>query len=121
MTTTIYYFTGSGNTLQVARQFAEILGDTELISICQALKNNHRSEADSIGIFFPAYNGDMPPIVYDFIKTLPKNEKLIQLNCVFSFLISCLKYLNGILVHMSSPIMTKNSGLILNVQATIPV
>lgn len=69
----IYYFSGSGNTLKLARDFAKELGETELISISDL----DRSEevvpvpAETIGIFFPVYCYGLPHIVRKFIKRIP--------------------------------------------------
>lgn len=55
MRTEIYYFTGTGNSLAVAR---DIAGKTngKLISISSVIdKESIKTDADSIGIVFPAY------------------------------------------------------------------
>lgn len=40
METTIYYFSGTGNSLKIAQDFANKLGNTELIPITKAIKEN---------------------------------------------------------------------------------
>ncbi|MFH1416201.1 MAG: EFR1 family ferrodoxin [Elusimicrobiota bacterium] len=69
--TVLYYFTGTGNTLSVAKKLANELGNTEICSIVKALKNNDFRKADRIGILSPVYVFDIPNIVRDFIETLP--------------------------------------------------
>ena len=55
----IFYFTGTGNCLYIARQLAG--ADTELLSIPQMVKRGkYEFEADEIGIVYPIY-GHMPP------------------------------------------------------------
>lgn len=60
----IFYFTGTGNSLYVAKQFGE-----EPISIPQAV---HREDqvyrADTIGIVCPVYGHEMPAMVKEFLK-----------------------------------------------------
>lgn len=63
----IFYFTGTGNSLYVARQLAGENG--EILSIPQMVKKGKFNfEADEIGIVYPIY-GHMPPnMVREFIK-----------------------------------------------------
>lgn len=63
----IFYFTGTGNCLYVARQLAD--ENTEILSIPQLAKEGRYDfEADEIGIVYPIY-GHMPPnMVREFIK-----------------------------------------------------
>ncbi len=63
----IFYFTGTGNSLYVARQFAD--DNTELLSIPQLMKQKEPNfEADEIGLVYPIY-GHMPPyMVRQFLK-----------------------------------------------------
>ena len=76
MKTTIYYFTGTGNSLKAARDVAQGLGNTELISIGKAVKNGiDISKADRVGIVFPVYVWGAPIIVVNFIKMLQASDK----------------------------------------------
>lgn len=63
----IFYFTGTGNCLYIARQLAG--ENTELLSIPQLVKRGkYEFEADEIGIVYPIY-GHMPPnMVREFIR-----------------------------------------------------
>ena len=63
----IFYFTGTGNCLYVARQLAN--AETTLLSIPQLVKQGkYDFEADEIGIVYPIY-GHMPPyMVRQFIQ-----------------------------------------------------
>ena len=63
----ILYFTGTGNSLYIARQLAD--ENTEILSIPQMMKQGrHDFAADEIGIVYPIY-GHMPPnMVRNFIK-----------------------------------------------------
>lgn len=71
MKTVIYYFTGTGNTLAIARNLAEELGDTTLIPIPKAMQHQEMvADADAVGIAFPVYFLDMPPYVRKFVRNL---------------------------------------------------
>lgn len=60
----VFYFTGTGNSLYVAKQ----LEDT-LFSIPQVIhRDNLDFSADSIGIVTPIYGHEVPPMVRDFLK-----------------------------------------------------
>lgn len=60
----VFYFTATGNSLFVARQFS----DTPL-SIPQELKNNDLThEADEIAFVCPDYAGAIPKIVREFVS-----------------------------------------------------
>lgn len=71
MKTVIYYFTGTGNTLAVARALAEELGDTKLLPLRQAIYYGAFSpEADAVGIAFPVHFVTMPSIVREFVNAI---------------------------------------------------
>jgi len=71
----IYYFTGTGNTLQISKEVAKNLGDTSLISISSLLNQNIvETDADIIGIIFPVYFLNEPKIVEDFFSKLRTKE-----------------------------------------------
>ncbi|MBM4152318.1 MAG: 4Fe-4S dicluster domain-containing protein [Kiritimatiellaceae bacterium] len=69
MKTTLYWFSGTGNSLAVAKLLADQLPDCELISIAKAI--HHPPEAtERIGIVCPVYAFGPPAIVDRFIQTL---------------------------------------------------
>lgn len=60
----VFYFTGTGNSLYVAKQI-----EKEPISIPQIIKEDHLVFEDThIGIVAPVYGHEVPPIVRDFLK-----------------------------------------------------
>jgi Pyruvate/2-oxoacid:ferredoxin oxidoreductase delta subunit len=68
MKTIIYYFTGTGNTLAAARALAGRLGDAKLIPLRRAIHYGASAPAaDAVGIAFPVYFLDMPPVVRKFV------------------------------------------------------
>jgi len=89
MKTTVYYFTGTGNSLWVSKNLAERLsektgistdfcrGETELIPIAKVMRNKNpvKLPKGAVGIVCPVYQCGIPLIVSEFIKkadlTLP--------------------------------------------------
>lgn len=66
----IYYFSGTGNSLAVARDIAENL-NARLIPVASTLNQESvHSEADRIGFVFPIYDFKPPQIVEEFIRKL---------------------------------------------------
>ena len=87
MKTTIYYFSGSGNSFVVAKDLAEKTNGN-LISISQVMDNKTiKPDADVIGIVFPVYyieHGGIPLIIGRFVKKLENlNTKYIFAVCTF--------------------------------------
>ncbi len=68
MKTKIFYFTGTGNSLLVAKDIANELGDVELISIPAVISGNINTDSPIIGIIFPVYIWGMPKMVVDFVN-----------------------------------------------------
>ena len=68
MKTTIYYFSGTGNSLKIARDIAEKLEECELIPIAKVWQQDQlASTSKNVGFIFPLYYFGLPKIVYDFI------------------------------------------------------
>ncbi|WP_238881655.1 EFR1 family ferrodoxin [Clostridium sp. YIM B02551] len=75
MNTTVYYFTGTGNSLKVAKDLANELGDTKLIKICNENINSPISNvSERIGFVFPVYFHAIPIMVKEFITNLNINK-----------------------------------------------
>lgn len=70
MKTTLFVFTGTGNSLQVARELGDKIGETQIAMIPQALKKGIDLSADRIGIIFPVYMWGMPLIVKRFVDAM---------------------------------------------------
>ncbi|MCK4983370.1 MAG: EFR1 family ferrodoxin [Victivallaceae bacterium] len=68
MKTILYYFSGTGNTLMLARLLAKKLDNTEIINIVSCTGAGPAQEADAIGILFPVYAFGLPKIMYNFVK-----------------------------------------------------
>ncbi len=71
MTTTLYYFSGTGNSLNIARQLSEKLEDCTLIPIAKAIKEESPvASGEKVGFVFPLYYYGLPKIIYDFANKL---------------------------------------------------
>jgi ferredoxin len=72
MKTIIYYFTGTGNSLAVAKKIAAVLGDCELVPIAllQTTKGDIIPAADRVGIVNPVYFAGLPVMVAEFAGRL---------------------------------------------------
>lgn len=65
----IYYFSGTGNSLKVAKDIAQNLPDTELVSISRAIKDAEtQKDYERVGFVFPVYYFGVPNIVREFIS-----------------------------------------------------
>ena len=70
MKTLILYFTGTGNSLMVAKAIAKYLGDTELLHIPKISDHSQKGPIDALGIVFPVYWNGLPLIVLNSIPVL---------------------------------------------------
>lgn len=70
MKTAVYYFSGTGNSLYLARETASLLGGA-LIPIASTIQSDRICpEADIVGIVYPVYYNDLPVIVREFAEKL---------------------------------------------------
>jgi ferredoxin len=70
MTTTIFYFSGTGNSLHVARTLAEQLHEATVIAVPKALQMQGDCAVPCVGLVFPVYMFGLPTIMAKFIKQL---------------------------------------------------
>lgn len=72
----IFYFTGTGNSLAVARDIAGKIEDIRLMSISEAIKEDNidLSSYERIGFVIPVYYQRVPAIVKQFIEKLNFNK-----------------------------------------------
>ena len=74
MSTNIYYFSGTGNSLKVAKDLVLRLEDVRLVRINKDnLVNTQEIQGGSLGIIFPVYYYGLPHMVKSFIKNLKAN------------------------------------------------
>lgn len=69
MSNILFYFTGTGNGLLIARTIAEELGDTRLVNIA-GYNGESVKEAERVGFVFPVYFAGLPGIAHEFLKKL---------------------------------------------------
>jgi ferredoxin len=84
MSTSIYYFTGTGNSLHVARTVAEKLGDAKVINIARVKGDTIEDKSEMVGIIFPVFYGNPPNIVKDFaakLRTTPETYVFCIATC----------------------------------------
>ena len=74
MKNTIFYYTGTGNSLWVARTLAEALGDTELVSIADWGVEKKTIDSDVIGFVFPVHMWGVPGRIIKFINEIEAGE-----------------------------------------------
>lgn len=68
--TTIYYFTGTGNSLKVAKDIKERLEEVNLVRICEDTLVANEDLSERIGIIFPVYYYGLPIMLKDFVNKL---------------------------------------------------
>ena len=65
---TIFYFTGTGNSLFAARKISNSIG-AKLVSIPQVIREQRTYADDSIGFVYPQYANGLPKMVRKFIES----------------------------------------------------
>jgi len=97
---TIYYFTSTGNSLEVSRKLAEGIGQSEIISISKEIdKDKIASSSDIIGIITPVYAMGAPRMVTDFLRklNLTKDQYVFTIATSNGMVSSIHKQLNKVL------------------------
>lgn len=98
----IFYFTGTGNSLYIARSIANKVGG-ELLSIPQVLKGKKlRFKGEKVGIVIPCYGWNVPEIVREFIEK-------VEIECRYSFSIITYGNISGGAVEVFSNFSRKNN------------
>jgi ferredoxin len=78
----IFYFTGTGNSLKVAKDVANVINDCKIVAMA-AYKEYDLSDMERIGFVFPVY-GSLPNFVNKFISKaeFPKNKNIYYFTIV---------------------------------------
>ena len=66
----IFFFSGTGNCLSIARNIAKGIGGARLIRIKKGMPKPDLSDADRVGFVFPCYGGGAPEDVFDCAKAI---------------------------------------------------
>jgi ferredoxin len=64
----VYFFTGTGNSLNVAQMIAARLGDCEIMAIRKRADLDVPPDLDRVGFVFPIYFCGLPGMVVDFLR-----------------------------------------------------
>jgi ferredoxin/flavodoxin len=72
--TEIAYFSGTGNSLAIARYVAGKLGGELVPAIQAANRSRQAPEADTIGLVFPIYDFRTPRCIFDYLETVTDIE-----------------------------------------------
>ena len=84
MTATIYYFSGTGNSLCVARDIAAKIGGSLIPIASISQQPTITIDSDITGIVFPVYYGELPVIIKRFAEKMDSLEnKYIFAVCTF--------------------------------------
>lgn len=70
MKTTIYFYTGTGNSLWTAGKIAGCLDPSELIPLSRHKKKSLSCDSECIGLVFPVHIWGVPPPVIEFLQRL---------------------------------------------------
>lgn len=71
MKSTIFFFSGTGNSLSIAKRLADQFGETELVPIAKASQQpDIIARTETIGFVFPVYFWGLPEIVENFVKKI---------------------------------------------------
>jgi ferredoxin len=114
MKTKIYYLTGSGNSLWVARTLARELGDPEVVSMAAWRQEKKTIEDREIGLVFPVHIWGVPRLVLEFVEEL----KGLQPAYVFAVAVNAGQVANT-LVQLKK--ILKSCGLDLSMGFEIPL
>lgn len=102
MRTQIYFFSGTGNSLALARGLANRLGNCELINIRDTREAEEiRIDAKCFGIIFPVYAFGPPRIVASFI------EKITACKASYVFLLSNCASMPGSALELSRHMLSE--------------
>lgn len=66
----IYCYSGSGNCLDMAKNIAKELGDTDIIMMRSFPAKTDATEAKRVGFIFPCYGGGLPGNVESYVKSI---------------------------------------------------
>ena len=104
MKATIYYFTGTGNSLKAAKEIAEKIENCELIPMAALTKEDIiKPDAEKVGFVFPLYWYGLPGIVRDFIE----KTELSKTSYIFSA--TTAMYADGLAIEQLEELLEKKN------------
>lgn len=75
----IFYLSGSGNTLYAAQRAAQAWPGCRLESMGSYLRQPYKIQDERVGIFYPTYCFDAPPLVQEFVEQLQAQPRYCAL------------------------------------------
>lgn len=83
----IYFFSGTGNSLRVARQLAAQLGE-RLLPMTEAwgMAPSFATDSEALGLVFPVYAWGLPLVVDQFVAALPHPAAAVPKRYVYAVL-----------------------------------
>jgi ferredoxin/flavodoxin len=104
----IFVFSGTGNSLKVAKDIAKEFHDCEIVSMGNCKEYDLMGGYENIGFIFPTYYRGEPRKVREFITRLNlKNNK----NAYYFAVTTCGKYEGNTLIHIKHLLKRKNISL----------
>lgn len=111
---TIYYYSGTGNSLWIARTIARGLGDTRLVSIADLGETWSTDGTTAVGLVFPVYIWGLPRRIIRFAEGL----KVVGGAYVFAVAVNG-GQVSGTLVQLRR--LLKRNGVVLSAGFDIPM
>ncbi|HME54132.1 MAG TPA: EFR1 family ferrodoxin [Candidatus Lokiarchaeia archaeon] len=106
MTTTLYYFSGTGNSAYTARIVAQNIEQCDIIPIAKYRNTDSiQCDAEQVGFIFPLYFMGLPDIVYTFVEKLD----LSQTKSIFA-LVTLGGKIHGGALHQLNKLLKKKSN-----------
>ncbi len=95
MSTEIYYFSGTGNSMHVARELQKRIPETNLIPIVSLLDNDVViTKGETVGFVFPLYLTTVPAPVRRFLKKLDLKSAKYVFSVITRFGFLCVANIN---------------------------
>lgn len=108
METMIYCFSGTGNSLKIAKDFSNKLENSKIIPIASLWRQDTIiPQSEKIGLIFPLYFMGCPSIIIEFLNKLDVNK----VNYIFTVVTSH-HGSSGATLHQINKILRKNSKAI---------
>ncbi|OOM80575.1 EFR1 family ferrodoxin [Clostridium sp. BL-8] len=114
MGNSIYFFTGTGNSLKVTEEIAKKLQECEIIAINREVETEIKGDFERIGFVFPVYYWGLPVMVADFLRKANFKEQ----GSTYYFAIATYGGMPGNAIPMTGSLL-KDNGIHLNYNAGI--
>jgi len=117
MITTIYYFTGTGNSLKIARDLCDILENCSLKPMVKYWKNDRIIEhSEKLGFVFPLHYFGLPKIVFEFVEKIELNKP----DYIFAVVTKAGEWVGVPLIQLEKILNSKSKTLSAGFLVTMP-